>query len=393
VNIFDVIVIGGGPIGSVVAKFLAENGVNVAVLERKEDVGLPSHCSGLVSEGFVDLVNMPENLILNRIKGGAIYSFKDNVFKFKRLNEYAIVIDRAGFDKYIADLAADKGAKYIFNANVKGYEKVNDSVRIYFNGSTDNYLDAHIVVIATGGSLAVKKMFGFTGTPKEDIKTVQVETEFEVEDPEIVYVYMNNSVSHNWFSWVIPVNKNRARIGLGTDRNENLYQALDRLINSWLLLKGKNIDLSNKVVWHIPTGLTKETVKDNVLVVGDSAFQVKPFSGGGLYTGTLSAFFAAEAIKNALNKGDFTKGSLGAYDSMWRKVVGKEIKKERIIREIYKTLQDVDKNEVLKNLNRKEVVEILENSGKIDEPWKAGFQLIIQIRAILCKYIRRKLSL
>jgi geranylgeranyl reductase family protein len=393
VDKFDVVIIGGGPIGSAVAKNLGENGVSVAVLERKEDIGLPSHCSGLVSMAFAELVNMPENLILNRIKGGAIFSFKDNLFKFKRLNEYAIVIDRAGFDKYIADLAADKGAKYVFNANVKSYERVKDYLRIYFNNPAENYLDAHIVVIATGGSLSLKKMFGFNNSPKEDVKTVQVETEFEVDDSEIVYVYMNNSVSHNWFSWVIPVNKNWARIGLGTDKNENLSQMLDKLTHTWPLLKGKKIDLLHRVVWHIPTGFAKETVKDNILIVGDAAFQVKPFSGGGLYTGTLSAFFASKAIINALQKGDFTKTTLGTYESLWRSVVGKEIRREKIIRDIYRTLNDVDKDLILKNLNRKKVVEILENSGKIDEPWKAGFQLIIQIKTILFKYIRRKLGI
>jgi digeranylgeranylglycerophospholipid reductase len=392
VNKFDVAVIGGGPIGSAVANNLAENGISVAVLERKQDIGIPSHCSGLVSVDFVNLVNMPENLILNKIKGGAIYSFKNNVFRFKRTTEYAAVINRSGYDKYIAELAESRGAKYIFNANVKGYERFGDHIRVYFSDSVETYLDANIVVISTGGSLALKKMFGFNDYPGEDIKTIQVETDFDVDDQEIVYVYMNNSISHKWFSWLIPVNKNRARIGLGTDRSENLNNLLDELKKNWVLLKDRKVDLSNRVVWHIPSGFSRETVKDNLLVVGDAAFQVKPFSGGGLYTGTLSASFASTAIIDALNKGRFSKDVLGKYEIMWRGVVGREIKMERIIRDIYKTLHDVDKDEILKNLDRKEIICILANSGKIEQPWKAGFELIMQIKTILIRYARRKLK-
>jgi digeranylgeranylglycerophospholipid reductase len=392
VNKFDVAVIGGGPIGSAVANNLAENGISVAVLERKQDIGIPSHCSGLVSVDFVNLVNMPENLILNKIKGGAIYSFKNNVFRFKRTTEYAAVINRSGYDKYIAELAESRGAKYIFNANVKGYERFGDHIRVYFSDSVETYLDANIVVISTGGSLALKKMFGFNDYPGEDIKTIQVETDFDVDDQEIVYVYMNNSISHKWFSWLIPVNKNRARIGLGTDRSENLNNLLDELKKNWVLLKDRKVDLSNRVVWHIPSGFSRETVKDNLLVVGDAAFQVKPFSGGGLYTGTLSASFASTAIIDALNKGRFSKDVLGKYEIMWRGVVGREIKMERIIRDIYKTLHDVDKDEILKNLDRKEIISILANSGKIEQPWKAGFELIMQIKTILIRYARRKLK-
>ena len=46
---FDVIIVGAGPGGSTAAKLLAEEKLNVLLLEEHNNIGLPQDCSGWIS--------------------------------------------------------------------------------------------------------------------------------------------------------------------------------------------------------------------------------------------------------------------------------------------------------------------------------------------------------
>ena len=45
---YDVIVIGGGPAGSTVARYAAEGGIRVLVMDARKSIGTPLQCGELV---------------------------------------------------------------------------------------------------------------------------------------------------------------------------------------------------------------------------------------------------------------------------------------------------------------------------------------------------------
>ena len=45
--IYDVIIVGGGPIGTFIGSHIASSGYEVLILEEHAEIGNPSHCSGL----------------------------------------------------------------------------------------------------------------------------------------------------------------------------------------------------------------------------------------------------------------------------------------------------------------------------------------------------------
>ena len=47
---YDVVVVGSGPAGSVTARFAAENGAKVLILERRAEVGVPVLCGEGISQ-------------------------------------------------------------------------------------------------------------------------------------------------------------------------------------------------------------------------------------------------------------------------------------------------------------------------------------------------------
>jgi flavin-dependent dehydrogenase len=56
---YDAVVVGGGPAGSVTARFAAESGVKVIILERRTEIGVPVLCGEGISQR-VDKWNMLE---------------------------------------------------------------------------------------------------------------------------------------------------------------------------------------------------------------------------------------------------------------------------------------------------------------------------------------------
>ena len=51
---YDIIVVGGGPAGSIAACFAAEQGVSVLMLEKDRDVGYPVRCGEAISKAGVE---------------------------------------------------------------------------------------------------------------------------------------------------------------------------------------------------------------------------------------------------------------------------------------------------------------------------------------------------
>jgi len=70
-------------------------------------------------------------------------------------------------------------------------------------------------VIAAGSTNAIQNKLNINigGTT---IYTAQIDVEMPLPDYEIVYIYMNDNISKNWFSWIIPTKHGFARVGFGT---------------------------------------------------------------------------------------------------------------------------------------------------------------------------------
>jgi digeranylgeranylglycerophospholipid reductase len=83
-----------------------------------------------------------------------------------------------------------------------------------------------------------------------------------------------------------------------------------------------------------PVANPVETVRDNLLLVGDAARHVDPITGGGLTSSLQGGKIAGEVIGKAVNTQQFDRETLSAYETDWREAFGKKLKRNYLVKEI-----------------------------------------------------------
>ncbi|MBI4894208.1 MAG: NAD(P)/FAD-dependent oxidoreductase [Candidatus Aenigmarchaeota archaeon] len=313
-DIFDVIVIGAAVAGSRTAGIIAESGRSVLLIEENTNVGHPCKCTGLVSWRIKELLpTMPEKLFVNTVQEARFYSPKGRGLLLKS-KKPVYVIDRPGLDKYLFDLAQEAGVQTKINEKFVSYEMKEDHVEV--KTDRDTYR-GKIIIGADGANSPVGKQAGLK-YPETYLVGVQTTAKGKFDKVEL---WFGSEVSPKFFAWVVPENENVARIGLATDRNASKYyeKFLSDRVGDFV---------KPDVGGIIRFGLMDRTSDDRLMVVGDAACQVKPYSGGGIVMGLISSKVCAEAALKSLKHKEFGRKFLvDNYDKKWKAKIGGGIKR------------------------------------------------------------------
>jgi len=127
----------------------------------------------------------------------------------------------------------------------------------------------------------------------------------------------------------------------------------------------------------------KKTYTSNVLVVGDAAAQVKPTSGGGIYTGLLCASHCSTIAIEALQKNDYNSQLLKKYHKLWSADIGRDLNLGMKFRKIYKNLTDKQMDKYIEKLQNPKIIEIISKYGDIDYPSKLVKPLLKKMPTLL----------
>lgn len=308
-------IIGAGPIGCYLAGKLSKKGVDVNIIEDHQRVGEPLQCTGLVSGNLLDVVSVPEELIVNKIKSAKFF-FGDKAVLF---NGTAFVLDRIGFDRHMYENAAIGKVKSFFGEK---YEKFDYKLDVIAK-TNKRRIHSDFLVGADGPGSAVGRQIGLMNNV---IPGLQVKAKGTFE-PDTVELHFDENAPE-FFSWVVPEDSTTARIGLAT--RKDITTKLKKFLKSKGIIK-----LIDKQAGLIPVGYHENFAACRVALVGDAASQVKATTGGGITTGLLSADILAKAIVNGYEQENYTKQFLEEhYVNIWKKGIGRELKKAYAIRRI-----------------------------------------------------------
>ncbi len=367
----DVLVVGAGPAGSTVAARLAKAGHSVRVVEEHPKVGYPVQCAGLVSQRVLDLAGST-SMVRASVRGASVFGPSLESITFRAASPRAFVIDRAALDIHLADRAVRAGAEVRTSTRFDSVDgESGDRLTLHLRGpdGSPEEVRARLVIGADGVASAVARAFRLR-RPVEVLPAFEAEFPESPGDPDTVEVYLGRKLAPGLFGWWIPDGSGGARVGVAADADGTpARQYFDRLLESLERRFGRHVTKpTSYVVSGIPIGTLPRTHARRALLVGDAAAQVKPLSGGGIFTGMRCAEIAADVAADALSKGDLSESALGEYDRRWRAELGDEFRRALYLRRLFTRLSDDELDRVVHALKGARLAATIVAFGDIDFP-------------------------
>lgn len=360
----QVAIVGAGPVGLQTAIRLKELGFDATILEEHETIGVPEHCTGLISKKGVEELGLHlGDSLQNTIKGAKIFSPSGHMIKIKSKEAVAYVVDRKEFDSILLRRARLLG---VHVATETKLIDVRNNTLFVQSQKRGELRKADIIVGADGVNSTIRHLIGIPTNKDSFIHTLQTTCTGDF-DPDMVEVHLLD-YSKGFFAWVVPISKDKAKVGIGSILGENISEALKKFISE----KMKNARPYHYESALIPYGEPlKGIVKGNLVLVGDSAFQTKATTGGGVIFGIKSANILAETIAQTL-KG---KTTLNTYENKMSEL-NKELKIHWKIRRYANSLSPQEMDDLFIKLKKKGIEKFLAKEGNMDEPSKFIGKLI-----------------
>ncbi len=376
----DVAVVGAGPAGSRTARDLARAGLRVRLLEEHRRVGVPSHCSGLISVRTLREAEIGEEAAIHRITGAFVHTQSGAEVAIGGGATRAVAIDRVRWDETLCEQAQAAGAELI-RARLVNAGRENSHVRLHTQtDGNDASFTARVLVGADGAHSRVARSLGLPG-PSDKVYCLGVEGRMKARRDDFVHVLVGRDLSPGWFGWIIPTGDGGVRVGIGSQNGVKPLALYRRMCEQFPQLFAE-IEPRRFYGGTIPLDFAPRSYADNVLLVGDAAGQVKPFSGGGIYTGLVAGRHAAQAIINAFAAGDVNANGLSPYERGWQREIGRELRRSLRLRRFGLSLSDVEVDRVVAALRSPGLQKVAAQHGDIDYPSRVLLRLARSLPAV-----------
>ncbi|MBD3230576.1 MAG: FAD-dependent oxidoreductase [Candidatus Lokiarchaeota archaeon] len=346
---YDVIVVGGGPGGSMAAKIAAEKGLKAIFFERGRKSGEKNSSGcGLGPRMWRDFPDMMKRLtpdLAPSMRAGAVarnyFINKDDVVagmvmarptesvkyepakKFITMNVY-----RSDFDPWIANLAIEAGAEQITSTLILDVIKEDGKVVGVQADGGEKY-KAPIIIGADGVISMVAQKSGLRHKWHLDQVTLVPQYDFYVPKENIDKIMGEESLAVWWgstFPAAYQVFFNEGmHIGLGNWLDwwgKNPLYYLNRVVNLPYfqriikLLEAKPREVQAHLLpWM---GYPENTYTDNVMLIGDAGGFPCPLEAEGIYPAMVTGKLAAEVAAKAISEGDTSKAVLKLYEEKWK---------------------------------------------------------------------------
>ncbi|HLD58296.1 MAG TPA: NAD(P)/FAD-dependent oxidoreductase [archaeon] len=349
-------VVGAGPVGLQAALQLKANGFDVSIIEEHREIGKPVQCAGLISkQGCKELGINADESVINEIKAARIFSPGGVEISIRKKETTAFVVDRFKFDQAFYKKALREKIEISLNTKLIDIRKNSLFLETQGRGELKK---SEIIIGADGANSMVRHIVGLETAQENFLHSFQIRAKgiFNHETVELHF----GDFAKGLFAWIIPENKDIARIGLATSMGENPAENLKAFIEK----KGLVLDVLDKTGGLIPISRPlKNLCWQKTLLAGDAAFQTKASTGGGIIMGLKAANACAKTIVNHLKNNK----SLSDYNSNIAEI-NKELSIHWKIHSYLNGLGNRQIDELFQKAKKAGIEEFLQEYGDMDNP-------------------------
>jgi geranylgeranyl diphosphate/geranylgeranyl-bacteriochlorophyllide a reductase len=307
-EVFDVVIIGGGPAGATAATDLASLGRKVALIDKS---GRIKPCGGAIPPRLIRDFDIPQHLLKARVRVATMVSPRGARVDMPIDGGFVGMVDREEFDEWLRVRAGQAGATR-FSGRFETVVRDRDGLpRIHFRpkaepGSTLS-LKGRIVIGADGANSAVGRQEvpragrgRFVYAYHEVLETPRDPTT-RMADARCE-IHYRGVLSPDFYAWIFP-HGDTMSVGSGSaQKGFSLKTAVRSLRNLTGLSDASTIRREGAPIPAKP--LPRWDNRRDVVLAGDAAGVVAPASGEGIYYAMLGGRLAAQAAEQALLSGD-----------------------------------------------------------------------------------------
>lgn len=285
----DVLVVGAGPAGSCAARSAALKGAKTILIDKKAEIGVPVQCAEGIGEYLFSYLpfEIPKEQLIWRIDG--MYFWADDISIEKTGSQWSgYSIDRNKFDKWLSELAIDKGAELWSSTELTDLkldeENYVKKAIVSRNGKMIEILPK-VIIAADGVESTVLKLLGLYHPKQGDLAEVY---SWEMKNlnlykPHFEQIF-TGSFTPSGYAYIFPKSKAVANVGVGgifpQKKMEMYFEEFLEIEHVKKQMKNAeySVEKSKKAVY---SDLTDRWLYRNVILSGDAANQnLKPFIEG-----------------------------------------------------------------------------------------------------------------
>ena len=323
-------VVGGGPGGAVAALIAARGGLDVLLVEKRQEIGSPVRCAEAIGYELVrPYIEIDPRWVAAEIDAFRIVGPAGHSVRVPPTSP-TMVVERKLFDRELVNEAVRAGASVRAKTRVTDVIREGDFVRGVKLVSLGHEAEvrAKIVIAADGAESQVGRWAGLKTSPrlKEYYAGVQyLLAGIELADPRECQYHLGTETAPGGYAWVFPKGPDRANVGLVItppleQHGLSAQDYLDRFVERHF----PNASILSLVLGGIPVdGTLKTFTGDGIMLVGDAAHQAEPVTGGGINLAIDAGALAGQVAVEAIADGDWSRRRLRVYEKRWHKENGR----------------------------------------------------------------------